>query len=814
MTNVVARIRLVGMYLLVAIPFIINGAVKSLQSNNNSPMDWVDHTFAARQQYDEFVNQFGPGDAVVASWPGCTWDDPRLDALARTFREAELFRLPDGTCCFHRVISGRETLRHMARPASRPPATTYKTGRSEGAPERAVIIPSSYEVVNDYESGSESDPPPSESENASGENNVPLDLAIRRIKGSLIGPDERTTCIILNFTQEALKQRAALVEHIRSAIMSGCDVDEADIHMAGPVIDGLTVDKASQMSLQNFAAPSSLIVLVICCFALKSLRAGLMVFLVAGLCQAGTLAVVHYSGESLSALLIILPPLIQVLAVAGGIHLTNYYFDADPELTSSEAAVEAFRKGWLPCLLSAATTAMGTASLMISNLTPIRLFGVYGTVGVLLTAASVLTAIPLSLMMSPVRLRRKRLLSVRLPAAADQIHYPSGTGWLRIHRFLTANAGFAVIVLLSMMALVAAGLPDVRTSVHIETLFAQDSRILKDYKWLESNVGKLVTIEILVTVDSDSTLTPRERMALLQQIEKRVRKITAISSVTSALTFFPSMPSVKTLPVSMRVAVLDRAVSESRPGFEAADVLRYSADGDETWRLTARCSAIEPLDFESLTKEVNDQVNDAVATVRKNSGPSPEFASSGIMPLVQKIQGQLLADLFKSLMSALLVITITMTIAEAGLVNGLLAMISNIFPIVILFGVMGWLQVPMDIGAVMTASVALGIAVDDTLHFLTFFRRGLNKGMDRAAAVLHAYQHCGSAMIQTSMTCGMGLLVFALSDFGPTSRFALLMVGLLTLALLGDLVLLPAIVLSPLGRGFKPSLPRSEPAVR
>lgn len=122
----------------------------------------------------------------------------------------------------------------------------------------------------------------------------------------------------------------------------------------------------------------------------------------------------------------------------------------------------------------------------------------------------------------------------------------------------------------------------------------------------------------------------------------------------------------------------------------------------------------------------------------------------------------------------------------------------------IAFGLMGWLQQPMDIGSVMTASIALGIAVDDTLHFLAFFRRQLDHpGATRFSAVLSTYRHCGTAMIQTSVSCGIGLLVFAFSDFVPTSRFAVLMAFMLILALLGELLMLPALLLSPCGRLFQ-----------
>ena len=105
----------------------------------------------------------------------------------------------------------------------------------------------------------------------------------------------------------------------------------------------------------------------------------------------------------------------------------------------------------------------------------------------------------------------------------------------------------------------------------------------------------------------------------------------------------------------------------------------------------------------------------------------------------------------------------------------------------------------------MTASVALGIAVDDTLHFLIWYRRSSEAGNSQVVAIEDSFRKSASAMLQTSLICGLGMLPFAASTFGPVSRFAGGMVALLFAALLGDLVLLPAILASPLGYFFKRS---------
>ena len=84
----------------------------------------------------------------------------------------------------------------------------------------------------------------------------------------------------------------------------------------------------------------------------------------------------------------------------------------------------------------------------------------------------------------------------------------------------------------------------------------------------------------------------------------------------------------------------------------------------------------------------------------------------------------------------------------------------------------------------MTASVAMGVAVDDTIHFLTWFRRGLDRGMTRNDSIMLAYDRCATAMTQTTMIAGLGLSVFALSTFTPTQRFGVLMLTLMAAALL------------------------------
>jgi predicted RND superfamily exporter protein len=130
-------------------------------------------------------------------------------------------------------------------------------------------------------------------------------------------------------------------------------------------------------------------------------------------------------------------------------------------------------------------------------------------------------------------------------------------------------------------------------------------------------------------------------------------------------------------------------------------------------------------------------------------------------------------------------------------------MVPNVFPCVIVFGMLGLCGIPVDMGSMMTASVALGISVDGTLHLLTWVSVALRQGLSRKDAVLYALQRCSTALTQTMIICGLGMLIFGLSDFVPVARFAVLLCAILMISLFGAIVALPAILFSPLGKFFE-----------
>ena len=131
----------------------------------------------------------------------------------------------------------------------------------------------------------------------------------------------------------------------------------------------------------------------------------------------------------------------------------------------------------------------------------------------------------------------------------------------------------------------------------------------------------------------------------------------------------------------------------------------------------ARAPAMEGIDFEVLVDTLEHTVDPLIKSLGGKGTPNTISATyTGNMPIVVDAQQILLRELTTSYLAAFAIIAVVIIIAVRSIPAGLVAMLPNLFPTVILFGIMGWMNKPLDIGALMTASVALGIAVDDTLH--------------------------------------------------------------------------------------------------
>jgi predicted RND superfamily exporter protein len=173
---------------------------------------------------------------------------------------------------------------------------------------------------------------------------------------------------------------------------------------------------------------------------------------------------------------------------------------------------------------------------------------------------------------------------------------------------------------------------------------------------------------------------------------------------------------------------------------------------------------------------------------------------TGLTPLLKNAQQEIFDGFWQSFTAACLTISIVMVLSLRSFVTAVVAMIPNIIPIWLVFGGIGFLGTPVDIGMMMTGSISLGISVDCTFHFLVQYQQSYRRGRTSLEACQDALAHSGEPMLDSTLISALGMLALCMSSFTPTSRFGMLMASQMGASLLGELVLLPALLCLRPGR--------------
>lgn len=723
------------------LPLTGYGDLAAIRSNINDVRDWLPSHFPETKQYAWFREQFGSEEFVVVSWPGCDLDDPRLEQLSAKLTERSVASESQAnTPLFTRVTTGREMLDEL---------TTPRFGLTRGQ-------------------------------------------ALSRLQGTLIGPDGRQTCAVVTLSETARRHLRSMLEEIRAAAVSiGIPADS--VHLGGPSVVNDAIDRSSTQSLVRLAALAALVGLVVAWLCFREIRLTLIVFFVAGYSAALSLAFVPFCGVPLNAILITMVPLVYVAAMSGAIHLSNYYRESVQRLGSQAAIGDAVRHAALPLGLATTTTAIGLVSLWYSDLSPIRLFGVFSAVGVLIGLAMQLIALPAMLCVWPHVQQGKP--AERTKDEAELEVEPLSPGWQQFVAFVIGKHHWFTLLFVLCLAGAATGLTRTETSIQIMRLFAPTTPIIASYDWLETNLGAMVPLEVVVRFDSKNEQTTLQRLELVRELHDSISRTAGVSGCLSAATFTPKMKSYGS---SLRGVAGTVRLKRTRAHLITAGYIAAN-EQEESWRISVRVTAGEDLDYGLFQQELRAQIEPLLSREQAAGFEGVSTIYTGAVPIVYKARRSLLDGLMLGFGTDVLLVVISVVLLIRNSSSGVLLFLTSIFPITIVFGLMGWFGWVIDIGSVMSPCVALGVSIDDAIHFLLWFRRGTDRGLPQKQAVALAYAGCGRAMLQSWGVIGLGLSVFALSEFIPTFRFGALTFALLTASLACNLLFLPALLMGPLG---------------
>lgn len=724
------------------LPMFVVAAI-GIDMDSGRVTDWLPQGRPARIAYDRFVEQFGTDDYVIVSWPGCTLSNPCVERLAHALRA-----MTEENGLIEKVSSGPEILRELTAPPLR-------------------LTPEN---------------------------------ALQQLDGVFVGPDHETTCLSIRTSgQTGDRQRA--FDLICQTAFDVCGLTRDELRVAGSTYQAVALNEASSRTVQSYAVPAGLVSLLFAGLFLRNLRMTMAIFAVAAFSQLMAVGVLDVTLGRMNVLLIMMPTLVYVLTMSGAVHLVTYSVEASRAVGLLRGVPQGLRQGRTPCILATVSTAIGLLSLCVSQIRPVREFGLLAAICLLLALGALFLLLP-PLLLWGIDSASETVRS-RPPKFAHQVKSGlDAMGALVMRHSILAAASSLILVTLA-----SAGLVHLRSVVDFDRMFPEESEVVRNFEWLESHIGPLVPIELLINIPRDSDLTDLERVELIGEIERAVDRLPHVNGTMSAATFVPPRPSQFGFRDVLQRRLKAQRISEQFSDFIDDDLL--AIDGEvQRWRITFRLPARGEWDYQAIARTATAAAHGVLERQSASHQLGVSVTSTGMMPVSDETNEQLFEDLARSYLLAFVLICPLMMLILRGFLAGLLGMIPNVTPTVLVFGMMGWADEPVEIGTVLCASVALGIAVDDTVHFLTWFRRALSDGLSRPEAVRFAYERCAMAMVQTTLICGSGMLVFGLSEFLPASRFAVMLTVLLVAALFGDLVLLPALLCSPLGRLFERRRPQ------
>jgi len=492
-----------------------------------------------------------------------------------------------------------------------------------------------------------------------------------------------------------------------------------------------------------------------------------------GLAAIWTVGVLAITGGRITALTSILPALIMVVGVATGVHvIAQFREEAARGADAGAAARAAVRRMALPCGLTALTTGVGFSSLVIAGIRDVREFGVYAATGAMLAFLIGVPLVGILLSLAPVRAGRAAPL-------------PFGGGLELLARVLVRRPGIGITAGLVLAVLSLFGIARLRT----ETFVLEDLRpgepIHEAINVADRELGGVVGFDLVI--HSDEPLLSRERMAWMSEVERRVRELPDVVSALGPATLLGEAARVAGHPgESAAFAPLLLAGLEARGGVRVSRMV-LSED-----RLTARIG-VHPGDVGSVRADALRAETLRIARAAAPAGVSVRVA--GLALFAETVLARLVREMGKSLVVAFVVIFLLMSALFRSLRVGALSMIPNFLPLLIAAGYMGLMGITVRSSIALIFAVALGLAVDDTIHVLTRYLRERRSGAGNEDAVAAAIRWTGRPVILTSAVLFVGFLTFLVSGFKATAEFGAISAVTIAAAVVGDLVTLPAMLL-------------------
>lgn len=581
------------------------------------------------------------------------------------------------------------------------------------------------------------------------------------------------------FRFEVVNQVQKLLEDPKNAPPAGIKT-----RLTGVSVFGRDSIKAMEDDLVSYIWLMPVLVLVLLFAVFRTLRGVLVPQVVIWFAVAYTLAFLFVTGKAITMISTMLPVLIGVIAISDVIHVIARYYEESQTIRDKKALVQSTMEKMLPpCFLTSTTTAAGFGALMVSDLTQVRDFGLFAAIGLMLAFIVAMTVAPI-------------ILSF-LPVPKTKIRESYQTGFF--NRTLTAVNDFVykdkilipiltvVLVIVSIM-----GISYLRVETQLSKFLPQDAPSVVNLYWLQDKMAGVSTLEMTLRGEPGTFKEPwavDELKRLQDYLESLPEVNKAFSLADFVLTFNRVLhdddPAFYDTPKTRQAVAQYLLLFEMTGEKEMLDSF-INADYSYT-RVSARIVSMSSSGHNELIEHVNDYA-------RRRIDSRLQFQTTGVVVLYATLTTALVNGQINSLFIAFFVITIMMIVHLRSLRLGLLSMVPNTLPIMVTLGMMGLFEITLNVATVMIACIALGIAVDDTIHYLSRYGSELRQGHKGHEAMRRTMLGAGRGMVFTSLVLTGGFMVLCFSSFHTNRAFGILIAITMVSAIFADLFLLPVLL--------------------
>ena len=598
----------------------------------------------------------------------------------------------------------------------------------------------------------------------------------------LISKDGKTTMLALSLAENSGSDEAvniAVFKKLQTLLKEESQKSGYRFYITGiPAVTAslVTISQGDAMLLMPLAV---VVVILFLFFIFRTVLGVLIPSIVVVFTFLTVLSIQMLLGYKLNNFTVNIPSFVTAIAIADAMHLylAWVYYKLKGKNTK-EALIIALNSNLVPMALTSFTTAVGFATLGISVIEPISTLGIAITTGAVLAFVLTITIVPAIILTLSAEYKVKAVKIINLA------HIEGYGAFIKRHD--------KKIVLLFSVAMMFAlyGLTQLKVDSNSIKYFTKDTLVRSGADFVEKNLTGSMRYEIVLDSGKKEGAKEPEFLESIVVFEekfrehfKNVRFTTSLKDIVQRMQKVVNPNAKNILPKDKNlVAQYLLLYSMSLPqGMELNDKI----DTQERYlRLTINSNIVDTSKDIEMINWVKNYFTIKTIYTADVQGQTAIFAY---------MQSSVTDTLILSISMTLAIVAFTMLLIFRNIKMLWLFLIPNIAPIIFVGGVMGYLGISVDIGVAISAAVILGIAVDDTIHFFSKYFESI-KSRNFEQSIDYILSHSGNAMILTTLILSFTFAIFGVSSFVPNVNFAIVTVSALNIALLFDLVLLPALL--------------------